>query len=448
VTPIVRPVATTLAVIVLVAFMLLRTPDLRDRILRLLGARHLHLTTEALNDAASRVSRYLLMQIVINGWTGIAVAAGLWALNVPNAILWGTLTFGLRFIPYIGVWMAAAIPLALSFAVFADWTRFLMVLGLYIALELFDWSVLEPWLYGAHTGVSPVALLLATAFWSWLWGFAGLFLAVPMTVCAAVMGKYIPQMKFLQVLLGDEPVLEPHERLYQRLLSSNRDQADSVLQAALRQSSILEVCDAVIVPALLRANEDHDNGSLTDARRQTILEHINDWVDERLEMMSPVWSRFTEAERREMPPVLIYVPALTRAEVIVAKLFQVALVERHLAARVLEPNDIGLLETESRAQAVVISAIPPEAVTAARQSCKRIREVNPHIPVFVGLWSAVGDLDRARQRLTAAGATHVVRLFAECFNLVEGTVVQRQSPEREAAAPLLGPRPDVSTWNA
>src|SRR6202048_3424890 len=285
--PVVRPLGTTLAVIVLVAFMLLRVTDLRDRILRLLGARYLHLTTEALNDAAGRVSRYLLMQIMINGWTGVAVTAGLWALHVPNAVLWGALTLVLRFIPYVGVWMAAAIPLALSFAVFDDWTRPVMVFGLFAVLELFDWSVLEPWLYGSHTGVSPLAVLLAAGFWTWLWGFAGLFLAVPMTVCAAVMGKYIPQLNFLQVLLGDEPVLEPHERLYQRLLSSNRDEADVVLEAALRHSSIIEVCDAIIVPAVLRAEEDHDRGTLTDARWQTILEHINEWVDERLELLTP-----------------------------------------------------------------------------------------------------------------------------------------------------------------
>src|ERR1700760_1786116 len=269
--PIARPLGTTLAVIVLVAFMLLRLPDLRDRILRLLGSRHLHLTTEALNDAAGRVSRYLLMQIVINGWTGLAVTAGLWALHVPNAVLWGALTLVLRFIPYIGVWMAAAIPLALSFAVFDDWTRPLAVFGLFALLELFDWSVLEPWLYGTHTGVSPVALLLAAGFWTWLWGFAGLFLAVPMTVCAVVMGKYIPQLQFLQVLLCDHHVLEPFERLYQRLLSSNRDEADTVLEAALRASSIVDVCDTVIVPAILRAEEDHARGTLSDAKRHSIL---------------------------------------------------------------------------------------------------------------------------------------------------------------------------------
>jgi predicted PurR-regulated permease PerM len=437
VTPVVRPVGTTAAVIVLVAFMLLRLPDLRDRILRLLGSRHLHLTTEALNDAASRVSRYLLMQIVINGWTGIAVTAGLWALNVPNAVLWGALTFSLRFIPYIGVWMAAAIPLALSFAVFDDLTRPLLIFGLFVVLELFDWSVLEPWLYGAHTGVSPVALLLATGFWTWLWGFAGLFLAVPMTVCAAVLGKYIPQMKFLQVLLGDEPVLEPYERLYQRLLSSNRDQADLVLQGALRQSSILEVCDSIVVPAMLRASDDYDRGSLTDARRQIILEHVNEWVDERIEMLSPIWSRFSHAERQDVPPILICVATADRTDEIVAKLFEAALVERNLNARIIGASDVALLQDESRVRAVVLSALPPEAVTAARSACKRIRAVNIRLPLFVGLWSGVVDLERARQRLTAAGATHTIVSFAECFDLVESIVGARESPLAPDPLPQL-----------
>ncbi|MFL6603205.1 MAG: AI-2E family transporter [Steroidobacteraceae bacterium] len=432
--PVARPVGTTLAIIVLVVFMLLRLPDLRDRILRLLGSRYLHLTTEALNDAASRVSRYLLMQIVINGWTGLAVAVGLWVLHVPNAVLWGALTLVLRFIPYIGVWMAAAIPLALSFAVFDDWTRSLMVLGLFVVLELFDWSVLEPWLYGTHTGVSPVALLLAAGFWTWLWGFAGLFLAVPMTVCAAVMGKYIPQLKFLQVLLGDEPVLEPHERLYQRLLSSNRDEADSVLQAALRQSSILEVCDAIIVPAILRAEEDYERGTLTDARRQTILEHINDWVDERLELMTPAMSRFASAEAPARAAVLC-IAAASGADEIIAKLFQVAIIERNLTVRIIGPDPAEIIAGASGTRAIVISAAPPEAVTAARAVCKRIRAGTSDIPMFVGLWNAVGDLDRARQRLTAAGAAQTAVTFAECFALLEKAITPPilQAPERLAS---------------
>jgi predicted PurR-regulated permease PerM len=436
--PIVRPLGTTLAVIVLVAFMLLRLPDLRDRILRLLGARYLHLTTEALNDAASRVSRYLLMQIVINGWTGLAVTAGLWALNVPNAVLWGALTLVLRFIPYVGVWMAAAIPLAVSFAVFDDWTRPLMVFGLFAVLELFAWSVLEPWLYGSHTGISPVALLLAAGFWTWLWGFAGLFLAVPMTVCAVVMGKYIPQLKFLQVLLGDEPVLKPHERLYQRLLSSNRDEADSVLHAALRHSSILEVCDAIIVPAMLRAEEDHDRGTLTDARRQTILEHINEWVDERLELMTPSRLGFASAQSPAPAATVLCVPASGRADEIIAKLFQAAVIERNLTVRIIGPDAAEIIEGERGTRAIVISAVPPEAVTAARAVCKRMRVQNSQIPLFVGLWSPVGDLDRARQRLAAAGATQTVVTFAECLLQVETAMAPRIVQEPQ---PLAVPGP-------
>jgi len=416
--PVARPLGTTLAVIVLVAFMLLRLPDLRDRILRLLGARYLHLTTEALNDAAGRVSRYLLMQIVINGWTGLAVTAGLWALHVPNAVLWGALTLVLRFIPYIGVWMAAAIPLALSFAVFDDWTRPLAVFGLFAALELFGWSVLEPWLYGSHTGVSPVALLLAAGFWSWLWGFAGLFLAVPMTVCAVVMGKYIPQLKFLQVLLGDEPVLEPFERLYQRLLSSNRDEADSVLEAALRESSITDVCDTIIVPAILRAEEDHARGTLSDEKRQLILEHVNEWVDERLELMAPV--RYGFANDSDGKQAILCVPASDRADEIIAKLLEAALVERKVSAKIIGPRDAIQMTCDGFApRAVVISALPPEAVTAARAVCKRMRRDDSNVTVIVGLWCAAGDLDRSRQRLAAAGATRTVNSFAECFALLE-----------------------------
>jgi predicted PurR-regulated permease PerM len=436
--PIIRPVGTTLAVIVLVAFMLLRLPDLRDRILRLLGSRYLHLTTEALNDAAGRVSRYLLMQIVINGWTGLVVTIGLWALHVPNAMLWGALTLVLRFIPYIGVWMAAAIPLALSFAVFDDWTRPLMVFGLFALLELFDWSVLEPWLYGSHTGVSPVALLLAAGFWTWLWGFAGLFLAVPMTVCAVVMGKYIPQLKFLQVLLGDEPVLEPYERLYQRLLSSNRDEADLVLEAALRESSIIDVCDAVIVPAILRAEEDHARGTLSDAKRQLILEHVNEWVDERLEMMTPTRSLFTTQESPDSRSAIICVPASDRADEIIAKLFEASMVERKVSAKIIGPRDATQLAWEGLTpRAVVISALPPEAVTGARAVCKRMRKNNSEVTVIVGLWCAAGDLDRSRQRLAAAGATRTVSSFAECFALLEAPVAD-DAPARVEALPELG----------
>jgi hypothetical protein len=279
-----------------------------------------------------------------------------------------------------------------------------------------------------------VALLLAAGFWTWLWGFAGLFLAVPMTVCAVVMGKYIPQLKFLQVLLGDEPVLKPHERLYQRLLSSNRDEADSVLHAALRHSSILEVCDAIIVPAMLRAEEDHDRGTLTDARRQTILEHINEWVDERLELMTPSRPGFASAASPGPPAAVLCVPASGRADEIIAKLFQAATIEKSLTVRIIGADPAEIIEGERGTRAIVISAVPPEAVTAARAVCKRMRVHDSQIPLFVGLWSPVGDLDRARQRLAAAGATQTVVTFAECLAHVEAAMAPRIVLEPQALA--------------
>ena len=184
------------------------------------------------------------MQILINGWTGLLGGRRPLVLGVPNAGLWGALTLVLRFIPYIGVWMAAAMPLALSFAVFDDWTRPLMVFGLFAVLELFSYSVLEPWLYGSHTGVSPVALLLAAAFWTWLWGFAGLFLAIPMTVCVVVMGKYIPQLKFLRCCSGMSRCWSRTSGCISGCSRAIGTRPTACCRMHCAENSMLEVCDA------------------------------------------------------------------------------------------------------------------------------------------------------------------------------------------------------------
>src|SRR5690606_26808247 len=206
--PVVKPIGTGAVVVVFVIFMLLQREDLRDRLIALVGVQDLHTTTRAMDDAAARVSRFLLMQLLINGMQGVAVAVGLWLIGVPNAMLWGALTTVLRFIPYLGPWLAAMMPIALSFAVFEGWSEPLMTVGLFVVLELVSNNFLEPWLYGTRTGVSQLALLVAAVFWTWMWGAAGLFLSTPMTVCLVVMGKYIPQLQFLSILLSDEPVLK------------------------------------------------------------------------------------------------------------------------------------------------------------------------------------------------------------------------------------------------
>ena len=438
--PLLRPFGTALVVVVLVAFMLLRLPDLRERIIRVLGRRNLYHTTEALSDAAQRVSRYLLMQLLINSWTGIVVGLGLWALHVPNPGLWGALALLLRFIPYVGVWTAAVVPFLLSFAVSDDLTRPLLVMALFGGLELFNYAVLEPWLYANHTGISPVALLLAAAFWTWLWGGAGLLLAVPMTVCVAVMSKYIPQLEFLQVLLGDEPVLEPHQRLYQRLLDSNRDVAESLLDEVLRTSgSLLEAADKVIVPTIRLMEGDFDRRALGATKRKGVLEHVNQWVEERLDTLG----NLDRAEQGLAPatPSILCIPAADRADEIVAKLLTSALLERgvgaaFMKAEALEKMPLG--EGVRTVDAVVVSALPPEAVAPARTVCRSVRSRERELPLIVGLWDPENDLQKPRQRLAAAGAGHVVVSFAECVAALEAL-----APVPLVERPLETPRPSA-----
>ncbi len=417
--PLVKPLGWALAVMVLVAFMLLRLPDLRERLIRLLGPRNLQATTAALDDAAGRVSRYLLSQLLINSLTGIWVGIGLALLNVPNPGLWGALTLVLRFIPYVGIWAAGAMPFALSFAAFNDLMHPLVVLGIYGSIELFNYAVLEPWLYAARTGVSPVALLLAAAFWTWLWGLAGLLLSVPITVCLVVMGKYVPQLEFFEVLLGDEPALEPYQQLYQRLLTSNRDQADALLEGAMREHSLREVCDIAIVPAMRQLENDFARGALKPLRRRAVLEQIQGWVDELLEGLQRTDGR--GALSWQSPSVLC-VPAEDQEDAIVAKLLAAVLINRGIGARVADRER---LEEEIAAgagaglEAIVVSALPPEAIPPARAAVKRIRARAESLPVIVGLWGLDHDLERAVQRLASAGMSRLETRVGGCVEEIE-----------------------------
>jgi len=433
--PLVKPFGMALVVITLVAFMLLRLPDLRERLIRVLGKRNIHSTTEALGDAAERVSRYLAMQLLINSWTGLVVGVGLWALHVPHPVLWGGLALVLRFVPYVGIWSAMVIPFALSFAVSDDLSKPLLVLGLFGLLELFNYAVLEPWLYANHTGISPVALLLSAAFWTWLWGGIGLILAVPMTVCVAVMSKYIPQLEFLRVLLGDEPVLEPHQRLYQRLLAGNRDEADTLLDETLRSGgSVLHAADVAIVPAVRMLESDYDRRALTPARRKVVLDHVNDWVEERLEALESPKSKANKAHgaRAVAPPSwVLCVPAADRADEIVAKLLTLVLRERGIDASLVRSEALEqapLTNNDRAVDAVVVSALPPEAVAPARAVCRGIRNRTQDAPLIVGLWDPENDLTKPRERLEAAGARRLVVSFAECVTALEALAPPAAAP--------------------
>jgi len=202
--PLFGRLATSAIVIVFTFFMLLKREDLRHRLFGLVGQTQIRPVTEALDDASSRVSRYLLMQLITNSMFAILVALGLYWIGIPNALVWGALAGLLRFVPYVGVWIAAAMPVLLALAVFDGWAHSLEAFGLFLILELTVSNFFEPWLYGAHTGISSLAILVAAVFWAILWGPIGLFLSTPLTVCLVVLGRHIPHLEFLSVLMGDE----------------------------------------------------------------------------------------------------------------------------------------------------------------------------------------------------------------------------------------------------
>ncbi|KQS63874.1 ABC transporter permease [Rhizobium sp. Leaf371] len=277
--PLISPFATAGLVIVLVIFMLLEREDLRDRFIRLVGLNDLHRTTEALQDAGKRVGKYLLMQLVVNALYAFPITIGLWILGIPNAILWGLLTLVLRFVPYIGPVIGMILPLFLALAIAPGWSLVFWVGALFLTTELISNNVVEPWLYGSHTGLSPLAIIISAIFWSWLWGPLGLMLSTPLTVCLVVLGRYVPQFSFLDVLLGNDPVLEPHEKLYQRLLAGDPDEATANAEEYLEDEYLLDYYEKVGMPALLLGEGDRQRGVMSDAQVERFSGSVRSLVD-------------------------------------------------------------------------------------------------------------------------------------------------------------------------
>lgn len=258
--PLISPLGSAGLILIVVIFMLLEREDLRDRFIRLVGYGDLHRTTEALQDAGARVGRYLLMQMVVNIVYAIPIATGLWILGIPNALLWGLLALALRFVPYIGPVIGALLPLSLALAVAPGWSLMLWTAALFVVMELITGNVVEPWLYGSRTGLSPLAIIVAAIFWTWLWGPLGLVLSTPLTVCLVVLGRHVPQFEFLDVLFGNEPVLDPHARLYQRLLAGDPDEATDHAEDFLEEGYLVDFYDKVAIPALLLGEQDRVRG--------------------------------------------------------------------------------------------------------------------------------------------------------------------------------------------
>jgi len=413
-------------VIVLVVYFLFRREDLRDRFIHLVGKGHITLTTQMLQDAGARVSRYLSILFLLNVTFGITVGTGLYLIGVPNAVLWGILAAALRFIPYIGPWIAAVMPICLSMAISTGWGATILTVLLFVALELFNNNLLEPWLYGKHTGVSAVAVMLAAVFWTWLWGPVGLLLATPLTVCVLVVGKHVPQLSFLDILLGTEPVFEPQERIFQRLLAGDQEEAAELFEDDLEHRPLAEVYDTVLIPALALTETHSRLGELDEGKHRFILQCLKEMIEDRGEREQELR---TAKDAAALPATngdplgatetgssklnILCLPARTEADEITALMLAQVLetsgcVVQTVSVASLASEMVDLVERHA-ADVICISATPPAAVMHARYLCKRLRGHLPKAKLVVGLWDAPGDLAKATERI-GCGASVVATL--------------------------------------
>src|ERR1700730_8081257 len=274
------PLETTFIVVVFVIFILLQREDLRNRFIRLAGSSDLQRTTLAMNDAAGRLSRFFLVQTLVNASFGVIIAVGLYFIGLPSPILWGIVAFLLRFVPYIGPFIAAGFPVALAAAIDPGWHIALETLALFLIVEPIIGQAVEPWLYGHNTGISPIAVVISATFWWWVWGTVGLVLSTPLTVCLVVLGRHVERLAFLDVIFGDGPPLTPVENFYQRMLAGDAAEVVDQAERFLKTNSLIDYYDEVALPALLMAQVDLRRGVLDEPRQRRIKETIDEVIED------------------------------------------------------------------------------------------------------------------------------------------------------------------------
>ena len=413
--PMVERFASAGLVIVLVIFMLIQREDLRNRLIRLVGYGRLTVTTQALEEAGQRISRYLLMQTIINSSFGLAVGLALYLIGLPYAILWGFLAALLRFIPYAGPFAAALLPSALSLAVFQGWLWPIVVVGLFLTLELLNNMVLEPLLYGESAGVSGVGLLVAIAFWTWLWGPVGLVLATPLTVCVVVFGKYVPQMDFIGVLMSDQPAMESNMSYYQRLLAMDQAEAAEIVEEHLEGHPAEQIYDEVLIPALTYARRDRELGRLTEDGEQFVFRATREILEDLNSLMLKTSPEPADAEKVAMadddraaplPHVRILgCPARDEADELALHMFRRLLdCTRYdvevISDAVLTSEVVALIEEKSPAL-MFIATVSPGGLAQTRYLCKRLRARFPDLKIAVGQWG-MGSEDSSSILLAGA----------------------------------------------
>ncbi len=422
--PLLSPLATAGLVIVLVVFILLEREELRDRVLRLAGGGDLHRTTEAMNEAAQRVSRYLLSQLSVNAVEGTLIGIGLAVIGIPNAALWGILAMLLRFIPYLGIVIAACFPLALAVAVDPGWMLLAWTALLFVVTELIVANVVEPWLYAGSTGLSSIAVIIAAVFWTWLWGPIGLLLSTPLTACLLVLGRHVPQLRFLDVILGSEPVLTPDETFYQRLLANDPEEATEQAEEFTKEKSLVEFCDEVAIPVLARAQADSDAGILPAERRATVKEGFAKILENLFEdsVIDPDLAPESGQAAPQHNEFVACIAGRNELDEAAAMLLASLLRSRGHAAYVFpadSPAALGGHRVALRdATVICLSLISTGSAARARHIVRRLRRRASRARIMLGFWGH-GDISPADAQATTA-ADAVATTLAEALADIEG----------------------------
>lgn len=420
--PFVVPLTMAGLLILFLAFILFYREDLRDRMLRLGGTGDLHRTTAAMDDAGQRLSRYFLIQSAINASFGVCIFLGLWAIGVPNPVLWGALAAILRFVPYVGTPLAAIIPLLLAASIDPGWTKALATGALFLGIELVTGQAIEPVLQGQQTGLSPVAIVLSQLFWTLIWGAPGLLLAVPITVCIAVLGRHIDALSFVGVVLGDEPALLPHEGFYQRVLAGDATEATFQAEEQLATEPLSDYYDAVPMAALSMAHADAAEGKLSTEKQaelcstiEEIAEDLADYSDEIsiAKDNGAAWPR-PGIKGENNPPVLppgaypILLVAARSPLDQAASLLLAHILEKRGLAPAIEPyarSSSNYKPSAPRARIACISCFgSSENPAPVRYLIRRWRRLLPETRFLACFWLLDGDTAKLEEWRKAAGA--------------------------------------------
>jgi predicted PurR-regulated permease PerM len=436
--------------LILVLFILSNREDLTDRMIRLFGRGRISLTTRTMGEVGHRISKYLVMIATVNSCVGLVVGLGLWAIGLPYPLLWGVLAALLRFVPYAGPAMAFALPFLFSLAQGGEYLPW-EVAGLFLTLEIVANSFVEPMIYGKTTGVSALGLLVAAMFWTWLWGALGLLLSTPMTVCLAVLGKYVPALRFFATILGEEAPLKPDVRFYQRLLALDHDGASELADEVLKDHPRAELFDTILIPTLSMVERDHARDEIEDRQRDFAWRAVDEIVldlesvpPRDIDLPPPV-PTLAEGEREPAalpggeagePIRVVGIPANDRGDLLTLSMLQVLLEPSGCRMTLTDPGEPPLQLMDRLAAdppgLIVVSHLPPAGLTSTRYLVRRLRARFKDVPILVGRWSETSADNESAERLAQAGATQVFATLAEARD----PILKRSghSPTAEAGA--------------